>query len=385
MYGGSFNPPHIGHAAFAAAAYGRLKLDRLYIVPAGNPPHKELPEGSPDGETRVELAKLAFGGVPRAEISDFETGRECASYTADTVRRYSEMYPTAAMYLITGADMFVTLPEWKDSGAILREVIPAVGSRGSGDARIIRETADSLRRQYGVISEIIAFEPIEISSSYLRRALADGGGREYLDERVYARIIKDRLYGARPDLEWLRERAYGMLDEARVPHVAGCEGEAAKLARRWGADARSAREAAILHDITKRLDTAGQAQLCERYGITADDIETDNPRMLHAKTGAAVARDVFGARDDVYGAIMWHTTGREDMSLLEKVIYIADYIEPTRDFENVDRLRELAYIDLDAAVAYGLELSVADLASRGMTPHPHSLGALQFLKGTDKK
>jgi nicotinate-nucleotide adenylyltransferase len=385
IYGGSFNPPHIGHAAFAAAAYGQLKLDRLYIVPAGKPPHKALPEGSPDGAARVELARLAFGGVPRAEISDFETGREHESYTVDTVRRYAEMYPDAAIYLITGADMFVTLPEWKSAGAILREVIPAVGARGSGgDARAIRETADAVRRQYGVISEVITFEPVEISSSYLRSALADGGGREYLDERVYARIIKDRLYGARPDIGWLRERAREMLDEERIPHVEGCESEAAKLARRWGADARSAREAAILHDITKRLDPDGQALLCRRYGIAPDDIEAANPRMLHAKTGAAVARDEFGARDDVYGAIMWHTTGRADMSLLEKIIYIADYIEPTRDIDNVDRLRELAYADLDAAVAYGLELSIQDLATRGMTAHPNSLEALQFLKGKEK-
>jgi nicotinate-nucleotide adenylyltransferase len=202
---------------------------------------------------------------------------------------------------------------------------------------------------------------------------------------VYARIIKDRLYGARPDLSWLRDRAREMLDEARVPHVDGCEAEAAELARRWGADERSAREAAILHDITKRLDPAGQALLCERYGIEPDDIEAANPKLLHAKTGAAVARAVYGARDDVYGAILWHTTGREGMSLLEKIVYIADYIEPTRDFEGVDRLRETAYADLDAAVAHGLELSVRDLDSRGMTPHPNSLRALQFLKGTDRK
>lgn len=94
--------------------------------------------------------------------------------------------------------------------------------------------------------------------------------------------------------------------------------------------------------------------LCRKYAIICDTAETENPKLLHAKTGAALARDLFGVSDEIYEAIRWHTTGKPDMRTLEKIIYLADYIEPTRDFPGLDRLRELAYEDLDKAMALGL-------------------------------
>ncbi|MDR2357554.1 MAG: nicotinate (nicotinamide) nucleotide adenylyltransferase [Oscillospiraceae bacterium] len=380
MYGGAFNPPHTGHMAFAAAARDCLDLDALYIVPTGEPPHKPMPDGSPDADRRLELARMAFEGLPRVEVSDCEIARGGVSYTADTVRRFSGEHPGATVYLITGTDMFLTLRNWKDAGSILETVVPAVGARRGGDAPKIRETAEIMRRELGVAPEIIEFEPVEMSSSRLRDALRAGEGKEYLAEGVYACIIRNGFYGARPELGWLRERAYAMLDDARVAHVAGCEREAALLAGRWGEDERSAREAAILHDVTKRLDAVEQMELCERYGICVDDVEREYTKLLHSKTGAAVARAEFCVSDAVYNAIMWHTTGRAGMTMLDKIIYIADYIEPTRDFEETARLKQLAYSDIDAAVEYGLEISIEDVTSRGAAPHPRSLEALRFLR-----
>jgi nicotinate-nucleotide adenylyltransferase len=380
IYGGAFNPPHTGHVRLAEAAMERLGLDRLIVVPTGEPPHKRLPGVSPDALTRLALTRLAFADLPRADVSGCEAERAGVSYTADTVRRFRREYPGDEIYLLTGADMFLSIMDWKDSDDILRGVIPAAGARRGGDARSIRGAADDIERKYGVTPEIVEFEPVDVSSSHIRDALKNGGGREYLAESVYACIIRKGLYGARPELAWLRERAYAMLDDSRVAHVEGCELEAARLADRWGADERSAREAAILHDITKRLDADGQLAMCERYGVRADEIEREYPRLLHAKTGAAFARAEFAVSDAVYDAILWHTTGRADMALLEKIMYIADYIEPTRDFEDVDALRELAYSDLDAAVICGLDFSITDITSRGITPHPHSLEALRFLR-----
>jgi nicotinate-nucleotide adenylyltransferase len=314
------------------------------------------------------------------EVSDCEIARGGVSYTADTVRRFAVEHPGASVYLITGADMFLTLRDWKDAGRILEAVIPAVGARRGGDGPEIRDMAETIKREFGVTPEIVEFEPVDVSSSLLRDALKEGGGREYLAESVYACIIRGGLYGARPELGWLRERAYAMLDGGRVAHVEGCEREAARLADRWGEDERSAREAAILHDVTKRLDADAQLELCERYSIYADEIEREYTKLLHSKTGAAVARAEFCVSDAVYNAIMWHTTARADMTMLEKIIYVADYIEPTRDFDETARLRYLAYSDIDAAVEYGLEISIADVTSRGVTPHPRSLEALEFLR-----
>lgn len=105
--------------------------------------------------------------------------------------------------------------------------------------------------------------------------------------------------------------------------------------------------------------------LCRKYGIINDNAEEENVKLLHAKTGAALARDLFNISDEVYDAIRWHTTGKPDMTLLEKIIYMADYIEPNRDFDGVDKLRKLAYEDLDEAMALGLEMSLEDIKAMG--------------------
>ena len=145
-----------------------------------------------------------------------------------------------------------------------------------------------------------------------------------------------------------------------------------------------AAEAAILHDITKKLDLNEQLLLCERYGIINDTSEAENAKLLHAKTGAAFARERFGVSDAVYDAIRWHTTGRAGMTLLEKVIYMADYIEPNRDFPGVEKLRALAESDLDAAMILGLEMSLEDLRSYGISPHVNSLEALEAIRTSRK-
>ena len=154
--------------------------------------------------------------------------------------------------------------------------------------------------------------------------------------------------------------------------------QAVQLARKWGEDPENAAEAGILHDITKKLVLSDQLILCQKYGIINDNAEEHNFKLLHAKTGAAVARAQFGVSDEVYNAIRWHTTGKPDMTLLEKIIYMADYIEPNRDFPGVEKLRELAYEDLDKAMALGLEMSLEDIRSYGQEPYKDTVQAYEW-------
>ena len=98
-----------------------------------------------------------------------------------------------------------------------------------------------------------------------------------------------------------------------------------------------------------------------------------------------MARDIFGVKDAVYEAIRWHTTGKPDMTTLEKVLYMADYIEPSRDFDGVDELRRLAYTDLDAAMVLGLKMSLEDLEAGGITPHENTVQALNWYQGREKE
>lgn len=154
---------------------------------------------------------------------------------------------------------------------------------------------------------------------------------------MWGYIRREHLYGTHTDLthltpEELRPIALSYLKPKRMPHVLGTEQEAVRLAERYGADVTKARIAALLHDCTKKLDMDEQLALCKKYHIPLDELEQKALKLLHSKTGAAIARDVFAVDDDVYNAIMYHTTGKPDMTLLEKIIYLADYIEPTRDF-----------------------------------------------------
>ena len=124
-----------------------------------------------------------------------------------------------------------------------------------------------------------------------------------------------------------------------------------------------------------------QLELCEKYSIELDELEQKALKLLHSKTGAAIARDVFGVDDEIYSAIWYHTTGRADMTKLEKIIYLADYIEPTRDFPGVDELRKVCYEDLDQGLLLGLEMTITEMTNMGNPVHHATVEARDALKG----
>lgn len=380
IYGGSFNPPHCGHVEAARTIADTLKPDKLLIIPASIPPHKELAEGSPDAEERLLLAKMAFAEIPGAEVCDIEIRREGRSYSADTLEQLMGIYPGAEFIFAMGTDMLLSFEEWYRYRFLLENMTLAVFCRNEGEDAEIQRHAEYLKNEYGARIIGINHEPRPMSSTDLRDMLPRRMGASWIPESVYAHIIRTGDYGAKPELYWLREKAYDMLKPKRVAHVAGCESEAVKLAQFWGEDPETAAEAGILHDITKKLVLSDQLILCDKYGIINDTAETENVKLLHAKTGAAVARDMFNIGDEVYEAIRWHTTGKPDMTLLEKIIYMADYIEPTRDFPGVEDLRELAYKDLDEAMTLGLEMSLEDIRSYGWEPYIATVDAYNWYR-----
>ena len=384
IYGGSFNPPHLGHVEAARTVASALAPDRLLIVPASVPPHKELADGSPTAQQRLELCRLAFADIPGAEISEMELCREGKSYSYDTVRLLREENPDAQLILVVGTDMLLSFEKWYQFRYLLENCTLAVLARGEDDLDELRAAAAYLRTTYDADVTVLPHEPIAISSETIRERLETRGGEDYLSDAVYAEIIRHRDYGARPSLPWLREKVLEHLDEHRVAHVAGCESEAVRLAMHWGEDPELAAEAGILHDITKSLSYDEQLQLCEKYGIINDNSELEAPKLLHAKTGAAMARELFGVSDTVYEAIRWHTTGKPDMSLFEKILYLADYIEPTRDFEGIDELRELAFSDLDGAMVLGLGMTIDEIRRSGREPYVDTLDAYAWYKEKEK-
>ena len=390
VYGGTFDPIHRGHMAAARAAAGALGLDRLLLIPDGEPPHKKLSYTSAPGADRLEMTRIAadrLGLDIPVDVLDLEQTRPGKSYTSDTVRALRLAYPEDELWLLMGTDMFLTFHLWHEPEEILRQAgICAFGRTEQDGEELFAPQRDYLAQKYGGrIVTITLPGLVEVSSTQLRTLLGQGKGQEYLDESVYGYILLYGLYGVKKDLkhlDWedLRAASYSMIRSKRIPHVRGTEATAVHLAERWGADPDAARAAAILHDCTQYLDLDQQLSLCGKYGILLDDLERRTLKLLHAKTGAAIAREVFGMPEPVWQAICWHTTGRPGMTALEKILYIADYMEPSRDFPGVERLRALVETDLDAAVMLGLEMTIEEMNGYGTAVHPNTIRALDALR-----
>ena len=392
IYGGTFNPPPLGHVTAARAVFELLKLDKLLLVPAGLPPHKDLPAGSPTPEQRLEMTRLAAdqtGLGSRVEVLDIELRRAGRSYTSDTLAQLKAKYPEDELWLLMGTDMFLTLQTWHEPEKILSLAgIAAFGRTEEDTEELFSVQRDYLYQTYPQARLFTLTIPgvIDVSSRELRDQLAKGEGGRLLPPAVYGYILREDLYNTHAalkhlSLSQLRPVALSYLKHKRIPHVLGTEQEAIRLAERYGADVEKARVAALLHDSTKKLDLPAQLALCQHYGIQLDEMEQWALKLLHSKTGAAIARDIFGVDDEIYNAIWYHTTGHADMTLLEKIIYIADYIEPSRDFPGVDRLRKVCYESLDAGVLLGLEMTVEEMTAMGNPVHRATLEARDFLKG----
>ncbi len=387
VYGGTFNPPHMGHMAAAKAAMPQLQLDKLLLIPTATPPHKMLPKGSADARQRYEMVQLACVELgKKAEADDLELRRQGRSYTSDTMALLHEQYPDDTLYLLMGSDMFLSFHTWHAPDVICQYATLAPFSRyeDAGDDEFTAQIA-RLQREFGAKIQVVDNAGIiELSSTQVRDVLDDGKGADMLPEAVYGYIQREHLYGTATDLKHLtvdelRPIAMSYLKPKRMPHVLGTEQVAAELARRYGADETRARIAALLHDCTKKLDMDQQLSLCAEYGLALDDLEQKALKLLHSRTGAEIARRVFGVTDDVYSAIRWHTTGREDMTTLEKILYLADYIEPTRDFDGVEPLRKLVYEDLDKGMLLGLQMTIEEMTEMGNPVHHHTLDARNYL------
>ena len=175
--------------------------------------------------------------------------------------------------------------------------------------------------------------------------------------------------------EEMRKSILSRLQGYRYEHSLGVERAAIMLAEKYGEDPEKAGTAGILHDITKYLSPQEQLNLCGKYGIIPCTVEKSEPKMLHGKTAAAIARAEYHMPEDICDAIACHTTGKNHMTLLDKILYLADYIEETRDFPGVDKARELAQIDIDSALLYCYDQTLTELVARGKLIHSDTIAA----------
>ena len=209
VYGGTFNPPHLGHLTAARSVFELLNLDLLLLIPAGLPPHKELPAGSPTPEQRLEMTRLAgeqLGLGDKVRTLDIELERGGRSFTSDTLAQLREQYPDSELWLLMGTDMFLTLQTWHEPEKILSLAgVAAFGRTEEDTEELFSAQRDYLYRTYPQARIFTLTLPgvIDVSSTELREKLAKGRGANLLAPAVYGYILREGLYNTNADLKHL--------------------------------------------------------------------------------------------------------------------------------------------------------------------------------------
>ena len=184
IFGGSFDPPHIGHIHAADVAVRELPLDRLLLMPACQPPHKTLSVDAPTPEQRLQMLRIACGENAALQVSDIEISRGGVSYTYETVEAVRRMYPEAQCFLLMGSDMFLNFPHWKHPEKILDNATLAVFYRGDKGEKAEVAAQKASFEQSGHTVYLVKNDVVSISSTQLRRLLAFGCADAFLPDGV---------------------------------------------------------------------------------------------------------------------------------------------------------------------------------------------------------
>ncbi|MDR2042941.1 MAG: bis(5'-nucleosyl)-tetraphosphatase (symmetrical) YqeK [Clostridium sp.] len=188
---------------------------------------------------------------------------------------------------------------------------------------------------------------------------------------------------AKTDTKKIRKAMEKTQDTKRYEHTLGVAYTAAALAMCHGASLKSAELAGLLHDCAKCMSNERRLFICERHNISVNEIERNNPTLLHAKVGSFLAMEEYHVYDsDIVNAILNHTTGRPGMSLLEKIIFVADYIEPNREHApGLQEIRKLAFVDLEKALFRILDNTLKYLTGTGAEIDPMTQKTYDYYAG----
>ena len=365
IFGGSFDPVHFEHIAVAKSAVKDLFLDALYVMPTFRSPHKSGLTATP--EDRLNMLKAAFDGCEKIIVSDYEIKKQGVSYSYLTVLDFKKSYPDAKLFFIMGSDMLSSFSEWKNPAVIAENASLVLASR-EGDGCNDEKAIESAKNLYGAEIFKISYKGADVSSSKIRVYSALGLDiSAFTPESVCDYIEKGEFYGGDKYYAFVRSA----LTEKRLIHTAGVILTAVKLAKILGENTQKAELAALLHDVCKYKTEKDYPQ-CGLPENCPEDIK-------HQFLGAYVAETVLKITDpDVLNAIRYHTTGRARMSALEKIIYVADMIEPSRRYAGVDDIRNAVSKDFYSGFKFAAEEVIKFLTEKGSPVYYLTLDAAKY-------
>ena len=355
IMGGTFNPIHSGHIRIAHAAKSEYHLDKVIFLTSGNPPHKQN-EAILDAKIRHIMLKRAISGIDGFEPCDYEVNRSEYSYSVNTLRHFKEIMPEDELFFIIGGDSLRDFHKWYMPDEILKLCTLLVYDRSGG---II--DSDFARPIHG--------EKLDISSTDIREKLEnDEDISELVPPSVLDFINKYNIYRKKLGYE---EQLKTLLTPERYAHSIGVMESSIELAKIYGADVEKAKIAGLLHDCAKNLDDL-YGRCCD-LEVELDDVELKSPPLVHAKLGAEIAKIEFGITDpEILEAIRWHTIGKPNMTLLEKIVFVADLTEPGRTYPDAKPLRALSREDLDEALYKCVDATIKINKKRGNFVHPNA-------------
>ena len=369
IYGGAFNPVHSEHVNIALAAKKMLGLDKIIVVPTFISPHKSGNMNA-RGKDRLEMCSLAFEGAEGIEVSDYELKRGGVSYSYVTCRHFKKLYPDDELYFIIGSDLFDSFHLWKEPEEILKCVKLAVCARVDAGALSAAKIKQFMTR-FNKDVVIFAYVGKAVSSTRVRAlaALSEDVSK-YVPTNVKRYICAHKLYYL-PELEGVKK----YLTPERWRHTVGVAVMAAENCRRVHAYEIDAITAAALHDCAKYLD----AEAAELKGFVCP--KGVPAPVVHQYSGAYVAEHTFGVKDEaVLNAIRYHTSGKENMSGLEKLIFLCDLLEEGRDYDGVESLRKIFTRSIDDCLLIALDRQLQRLNASGGAVYPLTRRAYEYLK-----
>lgn len=342
ILGGTFNPVHFEHIEIAKSAIKELSLDKLFIMPTFISPHKTLIPAS--AEDRINMLKLAFKGIDKVEISTYEVDKKGTSYTYQTAEEFKRIYKDANIYFICGGDMLNDFRTWKYPERILNSVNLAVFSRED------YFTDFSEQEKFFIENYKKSF----IKLNYNGKKCSSTKIRVYsafslpLDDicikSVKDYILEHNLYVGDKYTDFVKSK----LPLKRIIHTANVCVTALSKTKELNLDGKKVFTACALHDVAKYLS-------CEDY-VGYEKIPNMPSPVVHAYLGAYICQTVLGITDeDIINAVRYHTSGRANMSVLEKLVFVADMIEEGRDYDGVETLRKYYEKDLDTCFKKCLE------------------------------